>query len=225
MPDTRRKRIAKVMLALYGVLGGALAFYLFLTPGIALDSFQENGQLFLVVKNDSSHAIENISVQTEKQGTQTTIAHIQRLEARQAQFISIQPAYGYSNRFEFVAQAPFHASQKKVIETHTGEAQPQASVELKLSIPETINAFNAFDLNAQLCNPTPELILMQFKETHAPSFFAENDFTATLALNAQECTTQTIHLTPLQTGATQILFNINVEDTTSSYQQEITVEP
>ncbi|MBI4043919.1 MAG: hypothetical protein HY393_03900 [Candidatus Diapherotrites archaeon] len=225
MLDARRMRIVKVMIGLYGFLGLALAYYFFYTPGIAMDYYEEARKAYLVVKNDSSHTIEDLTIYAEKTGTKTQIAFIQRLEPKQAHSIAIQPEYGHEEKYQFIAEAPYHESKKKTIAFNSIEGSSPAPIQLKLQLSNQIALGKAFDFNAQLCNPTLELILAEFTQNHAPEFFQENPFTTTLALNAQECTIQNIHLTPLRPGTTQILFNLKVNDTTSAYQQEIVIEP
>ncbi|MEM4598465.1 MAG: hypothetical protein QW400_02140 [Candidatus Diapherotrites archaeon] len=207
--DEKVKRLIAVFSFIFVAYFSLAAYLVFFAPGLKFEIIDEK----LYLKNESSHIIRQITVETD---SGVIIDCIPELAPSQKARI-ILPS---DKKIGFVtARAPFHKETRQYAFAESPE--DLLSIEFE---QEKAKLGSTFKVYLTICNKTTEEMFVNVSETHDATFIKEENKTILLGIKAGSCRKTAFEYRPIRGGNTEVIFIISGEFFRKEISKKIEIE-
>lgn len=207
--DEKVKRITAIFSFIFVAYISLATYLVFFAPGLKFEIIEEK----LYLKNESSHVIKQITVETD---SGVIIDCIPELEPSQKTRI-ILPS---DKKIGFVtARAPFHKEARQYAFAESPE--DLLSIEFE---QEKAKSGSTFKVYLNICNKTSEEIFAGVSEMHDATFIKEENKTILMGIKAGSCRKTAFEYMPIRSGNTEIIFIISGEFFRKEISKKIEIE-
>lgn len=225
MIPEKKKRVVATFAVIYLIFGIALTYLLLFNSGIMVNEKPNpsTGRTSLIVSNESSHLIYNISVSyLQESGAKKEISNIFKLAPGETETVSLIEIPSSMEEAEVHIEAPFHVLVTKKVALETART---VNLQIKVSAPRTTYVGSPTNLNLEICNHGDPVRDISVDATYAEEFFTNAIAQKTIGtLTFKECESLLYVFNPKKAGTTKIYFNINAYDTTQEIEKELTIQ-
>ncbi len=226
MGITQKKRTVMIFVAVMFVFAIILSYLLFFNTGLEVESTytQEQKEIHITVKNNSMHAIRNITVNyVTISGDEKEIDSIEKLAPEESKEILLKKNEEMEDFVDVIVRALFHQSvSKRII---VGESQEQSGLSYSVTAPEYAFTGLEYVIKIGICNPKGRRVLtVKVLEQHSKDFFIEENRNMEKPIIGDECEDFLFEFIPKKQGKTEIYFNIKAGSYSKSFEQKVSVE-
>ncbi len=190
-------RIYVFFAVIYAVLFLTVGYLLFLTSGMEFEQSGSGSRMKLFLKNSSMHSINDINVFTDEK---VLFMQISQLLPGEKKEVKLDLAPNFSVVY---AAAPYHATISKKLETPGAGSQWR----YELTYPAVLQKDAEFEIFLNLCNEGNDSNV-SVEESHDVKFFQNTPQTKKTMVSEGNCSNITFKFNPIQSGKTEIFFNI-----------------
>ncbi len=190
-------RIYVFFAAIYLVFFLTIGYLLFFTPGMEFEQSGSGSEMKLFLKNTGIHGIRDINISTNANVIFMQISQLLPGEIREIKLSSAP------NATAIYASAEYHATISKELSNST----EGGSLRYELSYPEFLQKGTTFTFYLKLCNDGANTSV-SVEEKHDAKFFSEKHEIENADIPSGQCSTVPFKFTPVQSGKTEIFFNI-----------------
>ncbi|MBN2127670.1 MAG: hypothetical protein JW703_04780 [Candidatus Diapherotrites archaeon] len=217
--NKKRKLVIRGFAVIYAVFAVMLLYLFFLSPSIELkESISNSGkQVFLV--NSTEREIHNTQIYYSLNGEKKIIESFESIKPGEQKEIDLTPFNGMHS-VELFAEAPFHNAFRLEVLLESG----QVNLAYNVKVQKTILINQEFELILEICNSGKNAEGIKIMESHEEDYFKETAGTKTVSVESGKCSEVNYFFTPLKSGKTVMLFNIEFESNMGSITKELFIQ-
>ncbi len=217
--NEKKKLVIRGFGLIYAVFAIILIYLFFLSPSVELKEVLTDSGKIVFITNPTERQVNNITVYFFENNEKKIVKKIEFLKPREEKEIDLNQFKG-KNKVKLFAEAPFHNPFELTVLLETMQVKLSYNVKVQKSIFKNTE----FELILEVCNKGKTANGIKIKESHETSFFKEQPIQKTINVKTNECKEISYTLTPIETGLTMILFNIEFENNTGSITKELIIK-
>jgi hypothetical protein len=217
--NKKKKLVITGFAVIYIVFAVILLYLFFLSPNIQLKEIISNSGKQVYLINSTEREIHNIEVYFYENNEKKIIESVNLLKPGEQKEINLTQFKGMQ-KIKLFAEAPYH----NIFELEISLESAEINLSYNIKSPKTIFKNTEFELILEICNsgkPAKEIKIMQ---AHEQEIFKEESKTHFVSVQNNECKEIKYNLTPLNSGLTVILFNIEFENNTGNVTKELLIK-
>ncbi|MCX8189700.1 MAG: hypothetical protein N3F05_00525 [Candidatus Diapherotrites archaeon] len=207
--DEKVKRLLAVFSFVFVAYSSLAIYLIFFAPGLKFEIINEK----LYLKNESSHVIKNITVETDS-GLIIDCIPVLAPYQKTRIYVPSDRKIGF-----VIAKAPFHKEAKQYAFAESPEAMLSIEVD-----QENAKVGSKFKIYLNICNKTSEDIFITVSETHDATFIKEENKTILFDVKAGGCRKTAFEYLPIKSGNTEIIFIVTGEFFKKEIAKKIGIE-